>query len=74
MGGGCLCLQCYPPRSLTLLRSEMTPHLRLQRLEEATFPFIVFHSENDTMVDVDGSKALFLRAKVGTPPPASCVL
>jgi acylglycerol lipase len=34
----------------------------MARLEEATFPFIVFHSENDTMCDVDGSKALYLRA------------
>ncbi|KAL4445371.1 hypothetical protein ABPG77_011196 [Micractinium sp. CCAP 211/92] len=33
------------------------------RLEEVDFPFIVLHSENDTMVDVDGSKALYLRAK-----------
>ncbi|KAI7841419.1 hypothetical protein COHA_004814 [Chlorella ohadii] len=35
----------------------------MQRLGEVDFPFIVFHSENDTMVDVDGSKALYLRAQ-----------
>ncbi len=28
------------------------------------FPFIVFHSENDTMIDIDGSKALLARASV----------
>ena len=36
----------------------------VQRLEEVALPFCVFHSENDTMVDVDGSKALYTRAKV----------
>jgi acylglycerol lipase len=35
----------------------------MQLLGEVDFPFIVFHSENDTMVDVDGSKALYLRAQ-----------
>ena len=33
-------------------------------LGEVEFPFIVFHSENDTMCDSDGSKQLYLRAKV----------
>jgi esterase/lipase len=37
----------------------------MQRLGEARFPFILFHSENDTMVDVDGSKALYKQAQVG---------
>ena len=46
-----------------------TEYLRATRevmggLERTTFPFIVFHSENDTMCDCDGSKALFDRAKV----------
>lgn len=35
----------------------------MQRLGEARFPFILFHSENDTMVDVDGSKALYQQAQ-----------
>ena len=49
--------------------------LGVQRLEEVDFPFIVFHSENDTMVDVDGSKALYLRSKVCGQqlPPLGCV-
>lgn len=43
--------------------SASAPCPMVQRLGEADFPFIVFHSENDTMVDVDGSKALYLKAK-----------
>ena len=31
-------------------------------LEGIDFPFLVFHSENDTMVDCDGSKALMARS------------
>ncbi len=46
-----------------------TEYLRATRqvmagLEGTTFPFVVFHSENDNMCDCDGSKALFDRAKV----------
>ena len=29
-----------------------------------TFPFVVFHSEDDTQVDIAGSKKLFAKAKV----------
>lgn len=36
----------------------------MTKLEEVKFPFLVFHSENDTMCDCDGSKQLYLRAKV----------
>lgn len=36
----------------------------MKMLEEVTFPFIVFHSENDTMCDPDGSKQLYTRASV----------
>ena len=32
-------------------------------LDSVDFPFLVFHSENDTMCDPDGSKQLYLRAK-----------
>lgn len=32
-------------------------------LEDVNFPFLVFHSENDTMCDCDGSKSLYLKAK-----------
>lgn len=32
-------------------------------MDSAEFPFIVFHSENDTMCDPDGSKQLYLKAK-----------
>lgn len=32
-------------------------------LETVEFPFLVFHSENDTMCDCDGSKQLYLKAK-----------
>lgn len=39
----------------------------MKGLEEADFPFMVIHSENDTMCDCDGSKQLYMRAKVGTP-------
>lgn len=35
----------------------------MQRLEEFQGPLLVFHSENDTMVDCAGSKALYLRAQ-----------
>lgn len=35
----------------------------MQLLEEFTSPLLLFHSENDTMVDCDGSKALYLRAR-----------
>lgn len=34
----------------------------MSTLENVSFPFIVFHSENDTMCDCDGSKELFKRA------------
>jgi esterase/lipase len=33
------------------------------RLEEWMSPLLLFHSENDTMVDCDGSKALYLKAR-----------
>ena len=36
----------------------------MANLDKIYFPFIVFHSEKDTMVDVDGSKALFAEASV----------
>ena len=36
----------------------------MKNLDKVDFPFIVFHSENDTMVDVDGSKALYAEASV----------
>ena len=36
----------------------------MARLEEAELPLIIFHSENDTMCDSEGSKQLYLRAKV----------
>ena len=36
----------------------------MARLEEAELPLLIFHSENDTMCDVEGSKQLYLRAKV----------
>ena len=36
----------------------------MKHLDTIDFPFIVFHSENDTMADVDGSKALFSEASV----------
>ncbi|KAL4532022.1 hypothetical protein Ndes2437B_g02449 [Nannochloris sp. 'desiccata'] len=32
-------------------------------LDSIDFPFLVFHSENDTMCDCDGSKSLYLKAK-----------
>lgn len=32
-------------------------------LEAVDFPFLCFHSENDTMVDCDGSKALMVRSR-----------
>ena len=38
-------------------------HAPVQRLPDASFPFIVFHSENDTMVDVGGSKALYTQSQ-----------
>lgn len=34
----------------------------MTELDQVTFPFIVFHSENDTMCDCDGSKQLYLSA------------
>ena len=36
----------------------------MANLDKIDFPFIVFHSEKDTMVDIDGSKALFAEASV----------
>lgn len=33
------------------------------RLGEVTLPFIVAHSENDSMCDPDGSKALYREAR-----------
>lgn len=33
----------------------------MTRLEEVRLPFIVCHSENDTMCDCEGSKALYRR-------------
>ncbi len=35
-----------------------------RNLDKVDFPFIVFHSENDTMCDSDGSKALYEKAAV----------
>jgi acylglycerol lipase len=35
----------------------------MSSLESVEFPFLVFHSENDTMCDCDGSKSLYLKAK-----------
>ena len=35
----------------------------MARLEEADFPLAIWHSENDTMCDCDGSKQLYLRAR-----------
>jgi acylglycerol lipase len=32
-------------------------------LDTVEFPFLIFHSENDTMCDCDGSKSLYLNAK-----------
>lgn len=34
-----------------------------KELHTMTAPFIVFHSENDTMCDCDGSKDLYLKAQ-----------
>jgi len=36
----------------------------MAQLDQVNFPFIVFHSENDTLCDSDGSKQLYKRAKV----------
>ena len=35
----------------------------MNSLHSVEFPFLVFHSENDTMCDCDGSKQLYLQAK-----------
>ena len=35
----------------------------MSSFHEVDFPFLVFHSENDTMCDCDGSKNLYLKAK-----------
>ena len=35
----------------------------MSSLSAVEFPFLVFHSENDTMCDCDGSKQLYLQAK-----------
>ncbi|GAX82567.1 hypothetical protein CEUSTIGMA_g9993.t1 [Chlamydomonas eustigma] len=40
---------------------RVTSHL-MANLDKIDFPFLVFHSEKDTMVDVDGSKALYAEA------------
>ena len=42
---------------------RVTSHL-MKNLDQIDFPFIVFHSEKDTMTDVDGSKALYAEASV----------
>lgn len=36
----------------------------MNNLDKIELPMILFHSENDTMTDSDGSKQLYLRAKV----------
>ncbi len=42
---------------------RVTEGIMRSGLDAAHFPFLAFHSENDTMCDCDGSKQLFLRAK-----------
>ncbi|GAB4822633.1 hypothetical protein N2152v2_009679 [Parachlorella kessleri] len=42
---------------------RITQEVMKTGLDRAAFPFLVFHSENDTMCDCDGSKQLYQRAK-----------
>jgi acylglycerol lipase len=37
--------------------------IAMASLDSVEIPFLIFHSENDTMCDCDGSKSLFLQAK-----------
>lgn len=42
---------------------RITEHIR-KEMHNVETPLIIFHSELDTMCDADGSKQLYLQAKV----------